>query len=47
MNLLELVKRAMGLTDVPPPQPAMAQLTIITAESVKRPSESRSQRARD
>jgi hypothetical protein len=47
MNLLGVLKRALGLEDLPPPQPAMAQLTIITTESLERSSESRSQRARD
>ena len=47
MNLLGVLKRAIGLEDLPPRQPAMAQLTIITTESLKRSSENRSQQAQD
>jgi hypothetical protein len=47
MSLYDLIMHAIGLADVQAPQPAIAQLTIITSEPLERPSESRSPQSRD
>lgn len=45
MNLLEILKRAIGMDDPPVAQPVMAQLTIISTD--RRATESPSSRAQD
>jgi hypothetical protein len=46
VSLLEVLWRALGGGDQPEPQPAIAQITIISTEPVKQPGESRSPQAR-
>ena len=46
MSFYAVVKRVIGIGDDPRPQPAMAQITIISTQPVKRSSGSRSPRAR-
>ena len=45
MNLYGVLKHALGIVETPTPQPAMAQITIIQSEPVKRPSGNRSSRS--
>jgi hypothetical protein len=42
VNIYAFIKRAIGIVDEPTPQPAMAQITIISTQSVKRSSGTRS-----
>jgi hypothetical protein len=46
VSFYAVLKRAIGIPDDPKPQPAMAQMTIISTQPVKRSSGSRSPRAR-
>jgi hypothetical protein len=46
VNLYGFLKRIMGLSDDPPAQPALAQITIISTDSSKRSSGSPSPQAR-
>ena len=46
MSFYAVVKRAIGIPDDPKPQPAMASITIISTQPVKRSSGSPSPRAR-
>ena len=45
MSLYAYVKRALGVADEPRPQPAMAQITIISTQAVKSSSGTRSPRS--
>jgi hypothetical protein len=47
LNLYGVLKQAIGIPDQAPPAPAMAQITIISTDPVKRSSENRSGQARD
>lgn len=45
MSVYAFVKRALGIEDPPRPQPALAQITIISTQPLERPSETRSPRS--
>ena len=46
MNVYDFLKHTLGIAGPPTPEPAMAQITIISTEPVKRSSGTPSPRAR-
>ena len=46
MNAYDFLKHSLGIADSATPRPAMAQITIISTNPVKRPSGTPSPRAR-